>query len=193
MWKRLAALVAVLWLFAAPAAFAGGPTSVIMVDPGTGKTAAMYTQDIDYGALLGAVGEIPSPVPAGTPDMHGGPGTSAINITWLVHDVQVWRIDHVFLTGEGGPWIETFESNGEAIGFDQRGVVHNAANPEALRALLNAHLGKPTVTAIPVKAPVAPAAVVQATGLSWGSLVTGLAIGALLVVVFQLVRRARAN
>jgi hypothetical protein len=194
MGKRLAALVAVLWLFAAPAAFAGGPTSVILVDPSTGKTAALYNQDIDYGALQDAVGELPAlPLPAGTPELHGGPGSSAINVTWLLHDVQVWRIDHVFLTGEGGPWIETFESNDGAIGYDQRGTVHRAANPDALRALLNTHLGKPTVTAIPVSAPVAPAAAVQTTGLHWGSLLTGLAIGALLVVAFHLVRRSRAN
>jgi hypothetical protein len=197
MWKRLVALVAVLWLFAAPVAFAGGPTSVLLVDPGKGKTAALYNQDADYNALLDAVGQRPTlPLPAGTPDLHGGPGTSAINITWLTHDVQVWRIDHVFMTEEGGPWIETYESNGvDFIGFDQRGTVHRAANPQALKALLESHLGKPKVTAIPANAPVAvaPAAVVQTTGLHWGSLVTGLAIGALLVVAFQLVRRARAN
>ena len=28
-------------------------------------------------------------------------------MTWLIHDVAVWRVDRVYLGDEGGPWIAT--------------------------------------------------------------------------------------
>src|SRR2546423_11493579 len=103
---RLAALFAVvttLLVLGAPAAFAGGPTSVILVNPQTGATAALYNSSIDYQALNDALGEAPQqPVP-GTPDLHGGPGSSAFNITWLMHDVQVWRSDPVLTQDAARP------------------------------------------------------------------------------------------
>jgi hypothetical protein len=193
MWKRIAALVAIIFVLAAPTAFAGGPTSVILVNPGTGKSAALYNSDADYTTLMEALGPRP-PVPDG-PDLHGGPGTSAINITWLIHDVQVWRIDHVFMNEDGGPWVETYESFDGTATFDQRGVVHKAANPQTLKALFDNMLGKTKVaTPIPVNVSTPPPPTpVVATGLHWGSLVIGLAVGALVVTAFGLVRRAKAR
>ncbi|MFD1052131.1 hypothetical protein ACFQ1S_44440, partial [Kibdelosporangium lantanae] len=105
MWKRLATLTTILFLLLTVNAYAGGPTSVIIVDPNTGKTAALYTNDKDYGLLMDVLGPRP-PVPDG-PDLHGGPGSSAINVTWLIHDAEVWRIDRVFLDDPAGPWVET--------------------------------------------------------------------------------------
>jgi hypothetical protein len=195
--KRLAALVVTIFLLAAPAAWAGGPTSVILVSPGTSRTAALYNSDTDYTALNRALGEeTPLQPDPGAPDLHGGPGSAAINVTWLMHDVQVWRIDHVFLTADGGPWVETYSSYLGDIQFDQSGIVHRPANPEALRSLLDRLLQVPTQTAAPLPASVntpAPVETATATGLHWGSLLVGLAVGVVLVVVVQLMRRARVN
>ncbi|MEV4312889.1 hypothetical protein [Actinocrispum sp. NPDC049592] len=190
MARRIAALVVALFLLAAPSAFAGGPTSVILVDPGSGKTASLYTGDMNYQKLLEALGDA-NPDPK-APTLHGGPGSSAVNITWLIHDVQVWRIDHVFLGEDGGPWIETYQSYDGQIMFDQRGAIHRPVDPQVTQSLVAALLDKPktAVTPIAAAAPVVPPVTAPvATGLQWGSLLVGLAVGALLVVGFTTVRR----
>src|ERR671931_11148 len=71
--------------------------------------AALYATDEAYGRLERLLVENPSPDPA-APDVHGGPGSDAINVTWLIHDVSVWRVDRVFTDAPGGPWIETIMS-----------------------------------------------------------------------------------
>lgn len=119
---------------AAPVAWAGGPTSVLLVAPAEGRAAALYTTDQDYGRLLRALGEQPVADPK-APDLHGGPGTAAINVTWLVHDVSVWRVDRVFVDVAGGPWVLTSLSfDGPQV--DAPGTVHRAGQPEVLLSLL---------------------------------------------------------
>ncbi len=193
MARRIAALVVALFLLAAPSAFAGGPTSVILVDPGSGKTASLYNSDATYQKLLDALGDANSDPKA--PSMHGGPGSSAVNITWLMHDVQVWRIDHVFLGEDGGPWVETYQSYDGQITFDQRGVVHRPVNPQVTLDLVTTLLAKPKTAASPVavSAPTPPAPAPVASGLQWGSLLVGFAVGALLVMAFVVVRRQLRN
>jgi hypothetical protein len=194
--KRLAALVAVAGtalLLAAPSALAGGPTSAILVAPNTGHTAALYNSNSDYTTLSAALGENPAETEQGSPLLQGGPGSSAINITWLMHDVQVWRVDHVFLTEPGGPWVETYQSFDGDIKFDQRGVVHKAADPGQLTRLLYSLLDAGTTrpAPVPVSAPISVPAAVEATGLHWGSLLVGLAIGVVVVVAARQLRSGR--
>jgi hypothetical protein len=192
--KRLAALVLSLFLLAAPAAFAGGPTSVILVNPGTGKTAALYNEDTQYISLMNALGDqVPGADPQ-APDLHGGPGTAAINITWLMHDVQVWRIDHVFLSEKDGPWVETYMSYDAKITFEQRGIVHRPSDAAAMQKILHnllddAEKASPVAAVAPQPAPAPAPAPAAATGLHWGSMLVGLAVGAVLVMGFTLVRR----
>jgi hypothetical protein len=89
-----AVVTALAVLLAAPGtAWAGGPTSVLLVSPSTERAAAVYTSDPVYAELdallaapgAGVVGEPPE-----------GPG-QYVTLTWLVHDVSIWRIDRVFL------------------------------------------------------------------------------------------------
>jgi hypothetical protein len=100
----------------AGSAAAGGPTSVLLVVPGEGRTASLYTGQPDYERLAMLVGAfssttgLPDPPegageggPAGTID-SSGPG---VTLTWLVHDVGVWRVDRIYLDAKGGPWIST--------------------------------------------------------------------------------------
>jgi hypothetical protein len=194
MWKRLVTLTAILFLLVTANAYAGGPTSVIIVDPGTGKTAALYTNDKDYGLLMDVLG--PRPPVSDGPDLHGGPGSSAINVTWLIHDAAVWRIDRVFLDDPAGPWVETAEAPfSDSVSYDQHGVVHRALNPTALRALLASLLKTKEATLLPANVLVPPTAAPPApkTGLQWGSLLAGVAVGMLVVVGAVSVRRAMAR
>ena len=119
---------------AVPAA-AGGPTSVLVASPQSHVTASAYTSDTEYATLARAVDESPD-AEAGAPDPVIGPGGTQINVTWLMHDVWVWRVDRIVLDVEGGPWIYTQVEVDEPIDFDKPGVWHRSPTPEELVALL---------------------------------------------------------
>ncbi|MET0234051.1 MAG: hypothetical protein ABW224_05410 [Kibdelosporangium sp.] len=177
-------VVALLLLLAMPAS-AGGPTSVLITSPTEQRATALYTTDLNYTELSAAIGTGQPVADPGAPPLHGTPGGNAINVTWLLHDVQVWRVDHLFMTVDGGPWIETYESY-EGVRFDQRGVVHRPANPEKLAQILTEVLGAPGQSVLhPARNVVAPAPqpVAPATGLQWTSLVIGV-IGGIVLAVF---------
>jgi hypothetical protein len=161
---------------------------VLITSPTEQRATGLYTSQAMYAELSKALGTNTAVADPDAPVLHGSPGSSAINLTWLRHDVHVWRVDHVFLTVPGGPWVETYESYDDGIKFDQRGVVHRPADPTALVKVLNAVLGPPdqsivhpartTAEAAPVPAPTPPA-----TGIQWTSLLIGL-VGGIVLVVF---------
>ncbi|GAB3407239.1 hypothetical protein GCM10027569_18820 [Flindersiella endophytica] len=180
----------VLLLLASGPAFAGGPTSVLLVSPGNGRTASLYTSEPAYGQLLSALGENPV-AERGGPSWHSNPGTSQINVTWLVHDVSVWRVDRIVLDYNGTTWIETQGSLTETVDWDKPGIWHKAQDPAVVRALVT-ELGlvgkavakpQPTASVEPSAAPVAAQspANVGSGGLSgWWLLpaaIVGLALG----------------
>ena len=144
MRRRRAALVVLMivlisLLVAGPAS-AGGPTSVLLVEPGTGRTASLYTGDADYEALAELVGAFDSPGVAGTSDPSGTShevGT-VVTLTWLIHDVQVWRVDRIYLDAKGGTWISTqSDVSGSGTIWDIPPVWHTAASGKELAALLD--------------------------------------------------------
>ncbi|MET0136148.1 MAG: hypothetical protein ABW215_21405 [Kibdelosporangium sp.] len=209
MLKRLAAVLAVMsavFLVLVPPALAGGPTSVLITNPAGSKAAGWYTSQAEYQALSTALGENPQVSAKDAPsDLRGGPGSNAINVTWLIHDVRVWRVDRVFLDYPGGPWIVTNtnmggpldpgEQRGEQGG--ERGVVHRPSDPAALPALLarllNTELSNSTGPAqqaslLPISTPTP----LPAQGAwNWGSALLGVAGGVLLMTVVQLALRRR--
>jgi hypothetical protein len=94
------------WAGAAGSAYAGGPTSVLLANTGSARVHALYTTDAAYNRLFAAVGDAkvgestePPWVPEGVKD--------AVTLTWLVHDVTVWRVDRVVLTRNDGIWVGT--------------------------------------------------------------------------------------
>jgi hypothetical protein len=209
------ALAAAAVLLVAPVpASAGGPTSVLLASPARQAAAALYYSDAAYHQLQQLLGENPTPAP-GAPDMAGGPGTSAINITWMIHDVQVWRVDRVFLNGEvavngdAGPWIVTHLMQEKGSLFDTPGVVHKASDPKALVDLLSGLklLGEASPANQGVRAPAAgtPPTVSQpvvtaasereVADLNWLWLLIGAAAGAVVVIGARplLVRGRRPN
>jgi hypothetical protein len=70
---------------------------------------------------------------AGTPP-SGGAG-EVVTLTWLIHDVQVWKVDRVHLGGKGAPWVETRSVFNEGSVRDVSASWHRA-NPK-LRNLLD--------------------------------------------------------
>ncbi|WP_116952801.1 hypothetical protein [Jiangella endophytica] len=140
---RLAAVVLTLGavLFASAPASAGGPTSVLVVSPATGRTASLYATNEAYTTLMSQVGLEPR-AETGRAGAPPGIGGDQIVVTWLVHDVQPWRVDRITLDGEGLPeWVHTTQSMGAGpIAFDDEGVWHRPGDPEALADLL-AELG----------------------------------------------------
>lgn len=137
--RRLAAVAGVLaaavglTLGSAGSASAGGPTSVLIVSPGSGETASLYYSDKRYGELerhLGAPGSWSAEKPA-APDMVLG---AQINVTWMVHDVSPWRVDRVHLAGGSKDvWIHTAEN----LDRSTNGAWHRAEHPTELRDLLD--------------------------------------------------------
>jgi hypothetical protein len=132
-------VVAALLLGSVPAS-AGGPTSVLIASPQLQRTASAYTSDAEYATLARAVGAGTEEAPqaeAGAPDPVLGPGGTQINVTWLVHDVSVWRVDRIVLGVKGGPWINTLQDFNQPLDFEEPGVWHRSPTPEALVDLMN--------------------------------------------------------
>lgn len=131
---RLAALVTVLaltWVLA-PGAVAGGPTSVLITSPESGATASLYYSEKDYTTLLNLLGNGP---PKGQtdrpPSLDMAVGARQINVTWMVHDVQPWRVDQVYPNGRAGVvWIHTAREM-----ESQTGYWHQARQPAELSGL----------------------------------------------------------
>jgi hypothetical protein len=95
--------VAAFWMGAAPAA-AGGPTSVLLVAPASGMTASLYVTQPEYERLSGLVQGSATGVTDRSGQYNDGP---TVRLTWLIHDVGVWRVDDVFVEAGSGPWIAT--------------------------------------------------------------------------------------
>lgn len=203
----LSAVTATL-LAVAGTAMAGGPTSVMLAAPSNHATTALYYTDDAYQRLSELVMQEPTADP-GAPDVHGSPGTDDIRITWLIHDVQVWRVDRVFTNIKGEVWIETVRSvDGSALTFDKAGIVHKAKDPAALMSLLsglklfgegppprNFFTGGSSTAAAPGPANASgsvPSS--QVAGPNWWWILIGIAVGATFVAGFRpVVRRLRAN
>jgi hypothetical protein len=139
--KCLVALIGLLavvsWFAAAQSASAGGPTSVLLANPQTGRVAALYHTDAAYDRLAGAVGAFASET--GSTDNPGAVTDDVageIRLTWLIHDMSIWRIDRVHATTDDGIWVQTVVRTDGGDVFDQPGTWHRPVDPKALAAAL---------------------------------------------------------
>jgi hypothetical protein len=165
---------------APPSAYAGGPTSVLMSNPDQQRAAAAYYSDTVYDQLADGVGEGqtgPNAAPAG---LAAGGGED-VRLTWLIHDVQIWRVDRIHLTSADGMWVETVVTLGEANIWDSPAHWHRPADEATLLAALSTAglLGDsgPAATAPP--AVEVPTTETGATVPTPASPLPGLAIAAL--------------
>ena len=125
------------WAGSATTAYAGGPTSVLLTNPGLGRANALYIAHSDYDRLYAAVGgeatgdgEAPSSL---------GSGREEVRLTWLIHDVRIWRVDRVHVTRQDGIWVETVtELTGNGDVFDRPSRWHRPQDDQALTGLLAA-------------------------------------------------------
>ena len=185
--RRLLLLLATLvpLLLATAPAGAGGPTSVLVTDPTTGQAAGLYYSDDAYAELdrILADGERLAGEPSGL-------GSSVVNVTWLIHDVQPWRTQQVYLEAEGGPVVVTRGT--EALGDADDVSWTRPAEAKALQQLVEGVLGGSSVTVETSPAASAPDPVVTervVTETAWWSLtgwrwlVPGLLLGAGVVLL----------
>ncbi|MEU6391423.1 hypothetical protein [Streptomyces sp. NPDC046939] len=202
-----AALVMVLW--SGSQAVAGGPTSVLVVSPESKQSASLYFSDREYDALSGLLGEPGESREELPPGLGVGAGRQ-LNVTWLVHDVQPWRIDRVYpdTPGTEAVWIHTSAELPKS--YD--GYWHRAEKPAELRTLLHKlgvmgkrspggappifpREGKPGASALTASgadagASMATSAATVSSGTNWWWSLPGLAIGATVALLVRpLVRR----
>ena len=121
----------------AGASSAGGPTSVLLVAPGSGRTASLYVNSPEYAELarlMGVEGE-PSGEKVEPPGM--GSDGAGVTITWLIHDAQVWRVDRVDLSPDDGPLITTQEDASGAGIWKAPATLHRSTEGTAIVALFN--------------------------------------------------------
>ncbi|MFD3311020.1 hypothetical protein [Streptomyces sp. NPDC058656] len=122
-----------LVVMCAPTAAAGGPTSVLVVSPESGQSAALYASKEEYGELQRLLGASDSGTREEPPGLGVGSGRQ-INVTWMLHDVSPWRVDRVYpeTPRTKDVWIHTAANVPESM----NGHWHRAEQPAAVRALL---------------------------------------------------------
>ncbi|MFK4085797.1 hypothetical protein ACI2LF_16930 [Kribbella sp. NPDC020789] len=126
------ALFAVLAMLSmATPAFAGGPTSVLLSAPP--RVVAFGYDDPQYSELQTLTSLEGTRQEPASPEHESG---SFVRASWLIHDMDVWRIDIIYPDAPGGPWIATSESRdgGPTLG---KPVWHRATDPVALTKLLS--------------------------------------------------------
>jgi hypothetical protein len=130
-------------LAAAGPAAAGGPTSVLIVEPESGRTAAAYYDDPAYAALDALVSGEPSGPVQAADGSFGSRGTGRmITVTWLVHDVWVWRVNRVFPDAPGGPWVLTLVAADPGT-LPESGTWSRPDDPKKVVDVLELALGSP--------------------------------------------------
>ena len=87
---------------------AGGPTSVLLTSPGTARAAALYYTDPRYAELEALLHGQEAEGSEGTTRYPGAAEDTALNVTWLIHDVSIWRTDQLVLGAAGGAWVATW-------------------------------------------------------------------------------------
>src|SRR3954454_2205165 len=177
----IAALLTAATVAVAAPSSAGGPTSVLLVNSASGRAAALYATDPRYQRLSDLLGALNGSPGSTEPDPPHGAGNSlvdsrAINVTWLVHNVQVWRVDRIYLDG-GGALVASQSDLSGGSALDAQPVLHRPSDAKGLVALLNGlglgAAGAPT-SAFPSPASSAvPAALEQAETPGTTSGVTG--------------------
>ncbi len=184
-----------LVLLGASWAWAGGPTSVLLVSPTSSKTASLYTTEEDYDRLRVLLDE-KADDPGSEPAPRDGEDLGyQINVTWLIHDVSPWRTDQVFPDPPGGDgiWIRTVINHSGNADRAPAGIWHKARNAAELGSLLTKLdvMGEgSSVSSPPPVSPSASAAPLKATassddGTDWWWAIPGLVAGAALALLLR--------
>ena len=133
----IAALAGLVLLPATPAS-AGGPTSVLVVDTEGRHAAGALAGSSTYDSLARAL-DIENP-PDGQPSPEDGFMAGSIRLTWMIHDVQPWRVDALTIEGSD-VWVSTLLRQGGESLFSgaeapAQAVRHRPANTALLLSAL---------------------------------------------------------
>jgi len=90
-----------------PSAAAGGPTSVLLANYETGRSAAALNGSAAYTELQSILGDENASGDRRTPPGDVKESGAVVRLVWLIHDVSPWRIDNVHVVG-ADVWVETF-------------------------------------------------------------------------------------
>ncbi len=135
-----ALLAGAAWAGTAGLAHAGGPTSVLISSPTVHRAAGLYCTETRYEELARAVGgEVDQPSSSlSQPASVDLDDEMVVRLTWMIHDVSVWRIDGIYITQSDGIWISTLIDQGSGNGNlrDRPGRWHRPQNDAALLAVL---------------------------------------------------------
>ncbi|MDJ0464068.1 hypothetical protein [Streptomyces sp. H27-C3] len=105
-------------LLCAPPAAAADPTSLLLTSPVSGEAHAVHRSSGTYAELekhlgTGEPGGVPKRPPVVDKPADEGGTWRRITVTWLVHDVSVWRVDRIHVPKSGGPvWVSTVTDSG---------------------------------------------------------------------------------
>jgi hypothetical protein len=113
-------------------AHAGGPTSVLLSRPDSGKVVATGYEDKTYTELQ----ELLDTEPNGPDDGLEHSSGTFVRATWMIHDMTPWRLDVIYPDAPGGPWIATTQSDLSTGELPDKPVWHRAADDVKLVKLL---------------------------------------------------------
>lgn len=185
---RIGVLVAAAVLLIPVPAEAGGPTSVLITEPGSARASALYYDAPAYAELERLLQEGDA-VPA--PD--GRLGGTSYTVTWMVHNVTPWRLQYVHPDAQGGPLVATQAMDhsgrmGERMTWVR--LADGRAVTQLLEQTLSASGGGRSAPVVPRPEPTVVERVVHESTTSWFSLagwrwvvpgiLAGLLAGALL-------------
>ena len=134
------ALVAGFFVLGVPSAHAGGPTSVLIANYETGRSAAALTGSAAYTELQSILGAGNPPAASSTPPGVQESG-AAVRLVWLIHDVSPWRIDNVHVVGPD-VWVETYVDTSGTDPYAGSPTWHQPARGADLRRQPD-HPGRP--------------------------------------------------
>ncbi len=148
----IAGLIAVGWAVVPITAYAGGPTSALLVRLNDQRAIGLY-----HTRLRRTTGSSTRSMPTAVRPVRTrrrAPSAPAAprppELTWLIHDQQIWRIDRIYPTADDGVWVQTVSDPTGGDPFDRPGVWHRPADPTALLAILSASsTGAPAPTGSP--------------------------------------------
>lgn len=148
MRRTLAVVLIALWAvigLSGSAQAKGGPTSVLITDPGGGRATALYTTSPDYAELERILTAAPTKVTGVPMDAQ----SDTYNVTWMIHDVQPWRADTIGIAADGTAYVTTRGVDNE-IGISVQSEGHQVEQSKELVALLDrVFSGKASTEAAP--------------------------------------------
>lgn len=187
----VAALLGALAVLVVPwQAQAGGPTSVLITDPGTGRATGLHYEQPAY-AQLEQLLQAGHAVRAPAGEQLGG---TSYTVTWMIHDITPWRLQTVHPDAAGGPLVGTRAMDNDGV-LGDRVVWHRVEHGKSVVHLLEQALdgsaaGSGRVSVVEDPEPTVVERVVHEPTTQWFSIagwrwvlpgvVAGLAVGLVL-------------